>query len=40
MIFEKLLSVLRVLTGDDGVGAPSGGVPEVVGVGLVASITL
>ena len=37
---KTFLSVLRVLTGDDGFGAPPGGVPEVVGVGLVASITL
>ena len=37
---KNFLSTLRVLTGDDGVGAPSRGAPEGVEVGLVASITL
>ena len=37
---KTFTSTLRVLTGAAGVGAPSGGVPEGVEVGLVASITL
>ena len=37
---KTFTSTLRVLTGDDGVGAPSRGAPEGVEVGLVASITL
>ena len=38
--WKNFTSTLRVLTGDDGVGAPSRGAPEGVEVGLVVSMAL
>ena len=40
VFWKNFLSTLRVLTGDDGVGAPSRGAPEGVEVGLVVSMAL
>ena len=38
--WKNFASTLRVLTGGDGVGAPSRGAPEGVEVGLVVSMAL
>ena len=40
VFWKNFLSTLRVLTGDDGFGAPSRGAPEGVEVGLVVSMAL